>query len=282
MVCETAPKREQHPAARMGRSGIGQVGRQAYSPTSPKSGELVFMKRLAAAVCALSIATSACSSKSTNASPPAPEQSTTTQAFEFPDITTPGETTAAPTTSVPATTSAPSTTTTTTASTTTTTPVETFTTIVPTDADRASIEDFLKRYDRAVTEIGESLDPDYQSLEKWHDPESDALDKILPLFKQRLANGRAIKAGESSFRFAYLPSTEADGDEYRRVVDCKTDRDILYAFNNPATTEDDVIVDSRELTTQSYWILKADNGSWLVNDVGILRERTTCETNPFT
>jgi hypothetical protein len=153
---------------------------------------------------------------------------------------------------------------------------------VPTDADRASIEDFLKRYDRAVTEIGESLDPDYQSLEKWHDPESDALDKILPLFKQRLANGRAIKAGESSFRFAYLPSTEADGDEYRRVVDCKTDRDILYAFNNPATTEDDVIVDSRELTTQSYWILKADNGSWLVNDVGILRERTTCETNPFT
>jgi hypothetical protein len=239
------------------------------------------MKRLAAAVCALSIATSACSSKSIDASPSTPRQSTTTQAFDFPDITTPGETTAAPTTSTPATTSAPSTTTTTPASTTTTTPIPTFTTIVPTDADRASIEDFLKRYDKAVTELGESLDPDYQSLEKWHDPESDILDKILPLFKERLANGRAIKGGESTFRFAYLPSTEEDGTEYRRVVDCKTGSDTLYAFNNPATTEDDVIVDSRGLTSQSYWILKAEKGSWLVNDVGILRERTTCETNPF-
>jgi hypothetical protein len=152
---------------------------------------------------------------------------------------------------------------------------------VPTDADRASIEDFLKRYDKAVTEIGESLDPDYQSLEKWHDPESDILDKILPLFKERLANGRAIKGGESTFRFAYLPSTQDDGNVYRRVVECKIDRDIQYAFNNPATTEDDVIVDSGTFTTQSYWILKAEKGSWLVNDVGSLEGRATCDTNPF-
>jgi hypothetical protein len=152
---------------------------------------------------------------------------------------------------------------------------------VPTDADRASIEDFLKRYEKVSTELGVSLDPDFEKLKKLYDPESDAFDKVLPLYKKRLADGLALRAGESSLQFAYIKYQSDSGAEYVHVVVCKTDRDVVYKFNNPATPDDDVVTSNFPYTSQIYWILQRDKSNWLVNDSGVLRDGTSCETNPF-
>jgi hypothetical protein len=152
---------------------------------------------------------------------------------------------------------------------------------VPTDADRASIEDFLERYEKVSTDLGVSLDPDFEKLKKLYDPESDAFDKVLPLYKKRLADGIALKAGESSFRFAYIKYESDSGNEFVHVVLCLTKRNTVYEFNNPATPADDVVLSDEPYKSQIYWILQRDKATWLVNDSGLLREGTSCETNPF-